>query len=58
MIGLENVRTFTPGNCLDLNAISLYGFVVGSTDSCDGAVACLLHAPGVIGTNSTGADWC
>ena len=57
MVGSENVRTFAPGNSLNLDAIGLDGLVVGSADGCDGAIARLLHAPGVVGADGTGADY-
>lgn len=56
MVGPENVWTFAPGDSLNLDAIGLDCLVVGSADGCDGAIARLLHAPGVISADSTGAD--
>lgn len=56
MVRPENVWTFAPGNSLDLDAIGFDGLVVGSADGCDGAVARLLHAPGVISADGTGAN--
>jgi hypothetical protein len=57
MIRFEDMRSLAPSYSLDLNTLGLDSLVVGSADGSDGAVPCLLEAPGVVSTDGTSADW-
>jgi len=57
MIGTEDMGTIAPCRGLDFNAFGLDLLVIGSADSCDGAIARLLDAPCVVGSDGTSADY-